>query len=249
MAVTKIKSDFTRVVEHATEFYLSRMGMIILFSIPCFFAFLIPLLLPSPTYMSLGGVFIRGGSIPSITSTDWAITAIAYLVSIFIIADSMVNVSLIVKSKRTLTNISTEVLGAMGKYAIKVWMATIIMSLALAALFLAFYEHPYQSILYPIVSLVLMTLFFFFVPAIVIDGHETLNAFRASFSVVMAKPLFVIMWLAIALALFLIFGMIAYALPTFLTQYTLLLFNSVIILPFLLVLSTQMYMEKYPLSK
>lgn len=244
----KKQSDFMRVISHALEFYSGRTSLIFLFSIPFFFAFLIPLLLPSPTYLALGGVFVRGGSIPSMSLFDWALTSLSYLVAIFIIADSMVNISLIIKAKRTLTNIPYEIANAMGKYATKVFLALIIFTLLLSAIFLLLYENPFQGILYPVLSFAVSMLFFFSVPAIVIDERDTMNSLRASFRVVASKPLFVVLWLAIAFALILLSGIVAYLLPKFATQYAMMLFNSIVILPFLLVLSSQMYMEKYPLA-
>jgi hypothetical protein len=242
-------SSFGRVVGHALDFYREKLGLILIFSIPFFIAFLIPLLLPSPTYLALGGVYIRGGSIPTMSMLDWVFTAAAYLVSIFIIADSMVNVNLLIRSKRTMTNISAEVLEAMGRYATRVFLVSIILSLVLTLVFLLLYENPMQSIAYPLLSLILMVPFFFSVPAIVMDNHGTLGSLRASFSVAVSKPLFVLLWLAIAFVLFMAFGIVAYIFPKFLTQYVFLLFNSVFILPFLLILSAQMYMEKYPLAR
>jgi hypothetical protein len=244
----KKQSDFMRVIQHALEFYSGRKSLIFLFSIPFFFAFLIPLLLPSPTYLALGGVFVRGGSIPSMSIFDWTLTALTYLVAIFLIADSMVNIGLIIKAKRTFTNVPYEILNAIGKYATKVFLVLIIFTLLLSALFLVLYENPFQSVLYPLLSFVISMLFFFSVPAIVIDERDTLNSLRASFRVVMQKPLFVLIWLGIAFVFILLSGIIAYVFPRFLTQYVMMLLNSIVILPFLLVLSTQMYMEKYPLA-
>lgn len=245
----KEKSDFTRVFEHALEFYSKRINMIIFFSIPFFLAFLIPLLVPGPTYMSLGGVFIRGGSIPTMQWSDWVIAIAAYAISLFIIADSMVNINLLIKSKRTLTNTSTEVINAMEKYAIKVFLISIILSLIIYAVFLILYDNPMQNFLYPLVSLFISLIFFFSVPAVVIDERDTLHALFASTAVVVRKPFFVLSWIVVAIVLFVIAGLLAYALPSSITQYLLMLLNSIIILPFLLVLTTQMYMEKYPLAK
>lgn len=245
----KQRSDFTRVIWHAIDFYRERSKLLFLFSLPFVFALLIPLLVQSPTYLALGGVFVRGGSIPAMSMLDWVITAIAYIVSIFIIADSLVNINLIIKSKRTLTNTSTEVIKGIEHYAMKVFLVSVIFSLVLSAFFLLTYEIPFQSVIYPLLCLLATVMFFFSVPAIVIDEKETFGALRASYNAVVRKPVFVALWLIIAVVMFFAIGMFAYLFPSFLTQYVFLLLNSVIMVPFLIVLATQMYMEKYPLAK
>ncbi len=246
----RILPEMGRVLTHAWKFYRERMKLLMVFSIPFLFAALIPIFVPSPTYLALGGVFVRGGSIPSMTTFDWILTGVAYLAAIFIIADTVVNLNLIIKSKRTLTTISSEVVTALGKYATKVFVVSIIASLVLYAVFLLLYDMPFQSVLYPLISLLITALFFVFAPqAIVIDDLDPLEALRASYNVATRKPLFVVLWLGISFVLTLISALIGYMLPSFMTQFVILILNSIIVLPFLLVLAAQIYMEKYPLAR
>src|SRR5271157_674130 len=101
--MVSMEDDFSRVLKYASDFYMKRLGLIVLFSIPFVFAFLIPLLVPAPTYFAIGGVFLRTGSIPDLTVTDLLITAIGYALAVFLIADSIVNINIIIRSKRTVT--------------------------------------------------------------------------------------------------------------------------------------------------
>jgi len=246
----RILPEMGRVFAHSWKFYRERMKLLMVFAIPFIFAALIPIFVPSPTYLALGGVFIRGGSIPTMTTIDWVITGIAYLAAIFIIADTVVNITLIIKSKRTLTNVSSEVVHALGKYATKVFLVSIIASLVLYAVFLLLYDVPFQSILYPLISLVLTALFFVFAPqAIVIDDLDPLEALRASYNVTTRKPFYLAMWLVVSFVLTFISALIGYILPSFMTQFAILIINSIVVLPFLLVLAANIYMEKYPLAR
>jgi hypothetical protein len=246
----RILPEMGRVLNHAWRFYRERMKLLMVFAIPFIFAALIPIFVPSPTYLALGGVFIRGGSIPTMTTMDWVLTGIAYLAAIFIIADTVVNITLIIKSKRTLTSISSEVVHALGKYATKVFVVSIIASLVLYALFLALYDMPLQSIFYPLLSLIITVLFFLFSPqAIVIDDLDPLESLRAAYNVTTRKPLYTAMWLVLSFIFTFLSALIGYIFPSFLTQFVILILNSVIVLPFLLVLAAQIYMEKYPLAR
>lgn len=246
----RILPEMQRVLTHAWKFYRERMKLLMVFAIPFIVAALIPVFVPSPTYLSLGGIFVRGGSIPTMTSFDWLLTGIAYLAAIFIIADTVVNITLIIKSKRTLTNVSSEVVNALGKYATKVFVVSIIASLVLYAIFLMLYDVPFQSILYPLISLLVTSTFFIFSPqAIVIDDLDPLEALRASYNVATRKPLYVVLWLAVSFIATFVSALIGYIFPSMLIQFVILVLNSIVVLPFLLVLAANIYMEKYPLAR
>jgi len=103
-------SELTRAFGYATRFYLERLRLILLFSIPFIAAFLIPVLVPAPTYLALGGVFLRTGSFPELGILGLFVAIAGYAVALFLIADTIVNINLVVRSKRTLTQIKSEVL-------------------------------------------------------------------------------------------------------------------------------------------
>jgi hypothetical protein len=245
-----MEDDFSRVFRYAVDFYLKRLGLIVLFSLPFVFAFMITALVAAPTYVALGGVFLRTGSIPELSLTDLLITTIGYAVALFLIADTIVNVNIIVRSKRTLTEISGDIVGAMGTHAMRIFYIYTLVLLVMFIVQLVLYENSFQSWLYPLSLLAVSYLLFFVPPAVVIDHSDTPTAIRRSAQMALRKPRFFILWTLLSL-----FGLsLAKVVADFLFSgifagYFVLLVNSLFILPFLIVLQTQMYMEKYPLAR
>ncbi len=242
--------DFGKVLSYAWGFYTSRIGQITAFSIPFILALSIPALVPAPTYMALGAVFIRTGSIPELDVLAIAFTAAAYFFSLFIISDSIVNVNLVLKSRKTWTSIKKSVLMGMKKYASRIFYVYTVFLLLMFIAQLLTYSMPFQSIIYPLFVMMLGFAIFFVPPAIVIDDSDTPNSIRRAFSLATTKPLYILLWMILGLIVMSVTELIAlFLLPGILGTVFILLFNSLFILPFLIVLQTTMYMEKYPLAK
>lgn len=245
-----MEDEFSRVFKYATDFYFKRLGLVILFSIPFIFAFLIPFLVAAPTYLALGGVFLRTGSSPELSLSDILITAVAYAIAVFLIADTIVNVNIVVRSKRTLTDIRHDVLGAIGTHATRIFYIYTLMLLVLFIVQLVTYDNPLQSWIYPIVLLVLSYLLFFVPPAVVIDNSDTPTAIKRSAEMALRKPRLFVMWILISFFTLSLVKVVAdFIFSTPFSAYFVLLTNSLLLLPFLTVLQTQMYMEKYPLAR
>jgi hypothetical protein len=112
------------------------------------------------------------------------------------------------------------------------------------------YDNLIQSWIYPLFSLLLSGLLFFVPPAVVIDNSDTPSAIRRSVWMFSKNWHFVLVWAATSLALISIvklFADLVFASPF--SNYFVLLINCLFILPFLTILQTQMYMEKYPLAR
>jgi len=245
-----MEDDIMRTFKYASDFYLSRLGLIVIFSVPFILAFLVPVLVPAPTYLSLGAVFLRTGSIPELSIVDLMITIAAYALSMFVIADTIVNINIVVRSKRTLTSIKHEVLTAFGTYATRIFVIYTGILLILIAAQILTYEHPLQSWIYPMIGFGVSFLLFFVPPAVVIDNLDVPTAMRKSGQMALKNPHFVLIWAFVSLlslSLVTVIGDVFFA-GTF-SGYFVLLANSLVILPFLTVLQTQMYMEKYPLAR
>jgi hypothetical protein len=92
----------------------------------------------------------------------------------------------------------------------------------------------------------------FYAPAaIVIDDMRPFRAVQASYRHIMKKPMLFLLWLAIALialiALDAFFIMLKNSIPF--ARYILLIINSLVLVPFLIVLQTQSYLTKYSILK
>jgi hypothetical protein len=242
--------DLSRMFKYANEFYLNRLGVIVIFSITFLLAILILNLVAAPTYQALGGVFLRIGSIPEISAVQFIIIAIGYALAVFLIADTIVNINIIIRSKRTLTTIRHEVLSAIGTYAMRIFYIYTLALLLMLIVQLIIYDNPFQSWIYPIFSLIISFLLFFVAPAVVIDNSSTPGAIRRSVDMAMKNLHLVLLWSVLALLLISVVEIVAdFIFPSPYSSYFVLLVNSLLILPYLTVLQTQMYMEKYPLAR
>ncbi|MCI0503466.1 hypothetical protein L0Y65_02020 [Candidatus Micrarchaeota archaeon] len=242
--------DLARTFKYAQEFYLKRLGLIIVFSVPFILAFLVPVLVPAPTYLALGGVFLRTGSLPELSLLDIIITSIAYAFAMFIMGDTLVNINIIIRSKRTLTSIRHEVISAMGTYAMRIFYISTMFLLIMFILQLITYDNPFQSWIYPLATLVLSSLLFFVPPAVVIDNSDTPTAIRRSVAMALQNPHFVLLWtilLLLSVSAVKIAADFVFSSPF--SGFFVLLVNCLLILPFFTVLQTQMYMERYPLAR
>lgn len=245
-----MEDEFSRTFRYAWDFYRKRLGLIIIFSIPFILAFLIPVLVPAPTYLSLGAVFLRTGSIPELSAVDLAITAVSYALAVFLIADTIVNINIIVRSKRTLTSIRHEVMQAVGTYAMRIFYISTMLLLLIFIAQLLTYDNPLQSWIFPLFTLALSLLLFFVPPAVVIDNSDTPGAIRRSVSMALKNPHFPLLWTFLSLLILSLLTLAADLVfsPPY-SGYFVLLVNSLLVMPFFTVLQTQMYMEKYPLAR
>ncbi len=244
------QENFLRVFRYSTEFYLERLHLIMLFSIPFIFAFLIPVFVAAPTYLALGGVFLRTGSIPDLSILDLLVAIAGYAISMFLIVDTIININIIIRSKRTMTEIKNEIVTSIAKHATKVFVIYTAIVVVLFILQVVLYESPLQSIIYPLCVLGLSFFTFFAAPAVVIDNYDSITAIRRSVDMAFKKPMMIFAWTIICLfVLTVLVVFFDFLLPYPYAGFMVLIFNSLFLLPFLVVLQTQMYMEKYPLAR
>ena len=237
-----------RSFDYSVEFFRERHMLVLLFSIPFFFALMIPMLVSAPTFISLGGVFLRTGSVPELDFFQVGITIVAYLVSLFIISDSIVNINLLIKSKKTMTKVGSEVVKAMGTYAVTIFLIYTLSVLLMLVLQLLTFDFAYRGILLPIASMALGLLLFFVPPAVVIDGMKPWHAISSSAKMAVKKLPHLLFWALLGAAAITVAEFIFLFLPYPFGVYLTMLFNSVVVIPFLLIYQTFIYMKKYPLA-
>lgn len=238
----------TQLFGYATQFYLRKLPVLLVFSIPMIFAFLIPLFVPAPTFIALGAEVLRTGSLPDLTLTDVTITALAYLLSLFIISDAIANINLILKSRRTLSPQSNEVIAALSTYALRITYVYTMLLLLFSLFQILTFEKPLETWIYPLLVFLLSYLLFFAAPAIVIDDASVHHAIGHSVRMALKKPQLFLAWTLTGFVLLslvrLFFG---FVLPGYASALTL-FFNALFVLPYLIILQTHMYMEKYALA-
>jgi len=242
--------EIKRVFRYSLDFYLNKVLLVALFSVPFFLAFLVPLLVPAPTYLAAGSLFVRTGSLPEFSVFDLIITGAAYIIAMFLISDTIVNINILIRSRRTFTETTQEMMSAVSNHAMKIFYILTLVLLLHFIVQLITYDIPFQSVIYPLFSFVVSYLLFFVPPAVVIDNCSLYDAIIISAKLSLRKPKLLFSWLIAGALLFIfskVIGDILFA--GIFSQFLVLLLNAIVFLPFLIILQTQMYMEKYPLAR
>ncbi|MBM3229576.1 hypothetical protein FJZ26_04035 [Candidatus Parvarchaeota archaeon] len=237
----------SKLLMHTFSAYFKNLKLILFFSIPLLLAFMIPVFVKTPVYIALGGVFLRTGSIGGdVKYFDAAIMIISFVASLFLMSFATVNINLVIKSMRSSVHVSREVISGIGKYTLNVFWLFLTFALMTLIAQLLLFENPSSPILYPVITLVLSMFFFYCPSALVIDELRPIRAIEKSLSFAISKfPLF-LLWLVVGFALiaipeYLILELLSHSLAT----YVLLLLNTLVVMPFLIVLQTQVYVSKY----
>ena len=185
------------VLKDTANAYLTNIKMVSFFSLPFLLAVLIPLLAPTPTYVALGGTFLRTGSMyVDLTGLDVAVIVLSFLVSLFLVSFAIVAINLLIKSQRTFTNIRTEVLEGIEKYTLTVfWLYLTAFIIGLIAILIG-YEYGISTWFSPLVALLLSLPLFYAPTAIVIDEQRPLVAMRTSLFMIMRRMEMFLLWIA-----------------------------------------------------
>lgn len=239
-------------LSYSIEGYLKNIKLIIFFSLPFLLAFLIPVFSPTPTYIALGGIFLRSGSMfIDLTYQDIALIILSLLSSLFLISFAIVAINLLIKSQRTLTNIRTEIIEGIEKYTLIVfWLYTTAFILSLIATLVS-YEYNLQELVGPVFSFLLHLMLFYAPAAIVIDELKPINAMKMSLYMIKKRFKYFLMFILIGLVLLSISDFVMISLKNYspLFRYIVLVVNSLFVLPFLIILQTQIYLTKYTILK
>ncbi len=236
----------TSLLAHTWEVYSRNFWLIVLMAIPGLFGLAIPLLVGTPSFVALGGAYLRTNSIPDLTPFSAGVMVLSLLVSLFLISFAIVNINLVIKSQRTLTQISNEVAKSATTSTLSVFWIFLMASISLLIIQLVTYEYGLQSLLAPLFSLLIGLAILFVPTAMVIDDVRPYRALQRSLNTVFSKAPLVLMWLLIALVSILaVDGVFLFVLPHPFASWLVLIVNSIFIHPYLIVLLGQIYISKY----
>ena len=234
------------ILSYSFKAYRENIKLISFFSIPSLIAFLIPTVVNTPVFSALGGSFLRTGSIPDMTGADLGVVIFGVLVSLYLVSFAIVNINLVIKSQRTGTNIKKEVLKGITGYTLNVFSLFLLGTIALLIIQLVTFELGAQRWLAPLLSLIVWVPLFYAPAGLVIDDLRPYRAAQKSVSMIISKLPYFLLWLVIAFVLLALFDAAALALlPHKVGSLVVLLLNSLLLMPFLIVLQTQIYMSKY----
>ncbi|MDE1871073.1 MAG: hypothetical protein KGI06_02425 [Candidatus Micrarchaeota archaeon] len=239
------------ILKHSVNTYFSNIYLIILSSLSFVIALIIPLFASFPTYNDIGGVLLRTASIYlNLNPFNTAIIVISVLFSLLFLSFAMVAINIVVKHSRTQTKIRAEVIRGIEKYTGNVFVILFIATIVMVLANILTFNSGYSGIITVIVALAI-TPFVFYAPAsIVIDDAKLLRSVRASLKFFVKRFDYFIVWLVIALVLLTFFDFVFITVSgTALSRYVMLIFSSLFILPFLVLLQGELYISRFKLLK
>ncbi len=239
------------VLWHTLDSYGRNFKLLLLFSLP--FLIVFPLALLLPNFSSLGGIFLRFGSISrDIGLPELALIAVAFCISLLLFSFGLVAINFIVKTERTLKTISFYEFEKLEGYTFKLFAVFFLVFIISLAANIAVYEYGLHATLGALVSFIASLVVVFAPQAIVMDGLPAKYVPRASLSIIFKKfPMF-LAYLVAAVLLLLGIGQVSIVLSSVIgnpitAQLLAVVVNAVLIIPFLEVLKSQIYLSKYSL--
>lgn len=238
------EDEIIKIVKYSINSYINHLGWVIYFGLIFLLGFLIPIFAGVPTYNTLGSVYLRFNSLPELTPWFITVIGIAVAVSTYLVAFSVVNINLIVKSERTLLNIPTEMIKSLGSYTLQLFWVYMIQLLLLWIGQVLLQPSDYPTILIPIFNFIITTILLFVPSAIVMEEMNTFNAIRRSIQFIKRYPLHTLFLLVFFTLLITIVDGTLLLIP-FYPQYLVMIVNVLFLLPFSIIMAAHMYISKY----
>ncbi len=239
------------ILEDSFETYKENRNFILIFSIPFIIAFAIPLLAPLPTFVSLGGIFLRTASIfTNLNFFGLAVIMVSFFFSLLFISFAFVAISLVVKAKRTRMKVGQRAMKGIEKYMGRVFLAFILYALILSAANIAGYYLGIETALTDIVGFILFIPFFYAPSAMVIDDQGLRRSMSNSAKLVAKEPQYFLLWFVL---ISIVVSLVSFALigiaGTYWSRYFILLVNSLLVLPYFVIFQAEAYMKRFPILK
>ena len=239
------------VLSYSFDFYAKHLRLILLFSISFLIAFIIPGLAPLPTYNDAGAIFIRTASIfVNLNIISASIIVAAVFFSLLFLSFAIVAINVLVKYGRIHTKIRKEIMDGLERYTGSTFTVLVAYAVILYLINIASFPIGHSGLFTYAAALILAPFFFYAPSSIVIDEKPISRAMMASLRFVVKRFDYFLLWLAIAIVLITLFDFVFIAATgTLLSRYIMVVFNSLFILPFLVVLQSEMYMKRFALLK
>ncbi len=235
--------------------YTSNFWPILLMAIPGLLALVIPMMVGTPVFIALGGAYLRTNSIPDLGPAQAALMIAAALISVFLMSFAIVSINLVIKSQRTLSHIRGEIMHSLGTTTLSVFWIYLMASIVLLIVQLYAFEYGVQALLAPLLNLIVGTVILLIPTSMVMDEVRPWRAFERSIDTVSRKWPLIGLWLLSALFALSLFELVLLfvsdpsgGLLGFMRPYVpaiILLFNSLILTPFMVVMLGQIYISKY----
>jgi len=241
---------FVGLLGHSIQAYGHNIKLISAFSLPFLVAF--PLALSLPNFVSLGGIFLRIGSIRSLSVLEAAYIVAAFFVSLLLFSFAIVAINVVLRSQRTLTHLTHYEVEKIEHCTFRYFRIMFIAFLAGLAANIFLFEQGLHYTVGAVVSFGLAVAVLFAAQAIVIDDMRGWNAVGRSISLIFHQFKHFVLFMAFAAVLLVANDFFFLQLQSgaglgMAAKYLAVAVNSLLILPFLEVLKTQIYLSKYSL--
>lgn len=235
------------VLAQALKSYADNLRLISFFSIPFLIAFPVSLLLPS--FVTVGATLLRFGSLPNdISALETALIVAFIAVSLLLMSFAIVAINTVIKSQKTQVLIRRRTLEEIEYHTFRVfWLLVFSLLLSLFANMLL-YDYGLSKTLGMLVNFAIWLPIVYAPAAVVIDDLQPVRAMQASIGAIRTKPVHFVFWLALGALMLTAIDLLGIAIGSVLPvagRYAALVLNALLVLPFLVVLQTQIYISKY----
>ncbi|PIT84675.1 hypothetical protein COU37_02000 [Candidatus Micrarchaeota archaeon CG10_big_fil_rev_8_21_14_0_10_45_29] len=248
-------------LKYTWDIYRKNFALLVLAAVPGLLGLVIPLIVSAlntadPIYISLGATYLRTMSIVDLSTIDVVVMGVSFLISLYLMSFAIVGINLVVKRQRTLRRLEMEVIKSIAQMTNSVFVVFLSATMILLIIQVVAYEYNAQAVLAPILNFVVGLGLLLMPAALVMDDVRAFRALQRGLRVVAKSPRAVFEWIVVALILlsvldfilFFVFGLLDNVLPFnvhFVASWIVLAFNSLIILPYLIVMLAQIYISKY----
>lgn len=238
-------------IQTAIGTYRKNYDAAILFAMPLLLSIILILLYPYPMFTSLGGIFMRVGTIGDLGLLGIGMIIAILLLSMALLGATISAISLIVKEERVNHKIKYNLfLDAIKDYTITISIFYLLFFLLLFGIQLAVYMLGIDAIVYDVILLALSYALFFAPFAMVIDDYSLPRGIMAGIEHLKTKPLDPLKWFFLVMTVNLIV-MVFFSLfmdyPVAKVVATVI--NGLVLLPFMIVYGAHMYVDKYPMTR
>ncbi len=250
-----MKGYADKIFAHTSDAYGRNGKLVLFFSVP--FLIAVPLLLLLPNFATMGGIFLRFGSLPSnINAAELAFIAAVFLVSLLLASFAISAINIVIRSQRTLnhmTHYEVQRIELATFRLFAVLLAATIVILAVNLLLLDVQVSvggktvPVQPLLGSLLAFIVSGAILFAPQAIAVDDIGPYGAVSKSISFMTHHLKTFVLFLALGSILLLLNDALFLTLLPASSRIASLLVNAFLIVPFLEVVKTQVYLSKYTL--
>ncbi len=240
------------IMKYTMQMYFKNFGLIILASIPGLFGLMIPLFVGMPSYIALGGVYLRTDNIVDLDNVAAIVMIVSVLISVYLMSFAVVAINMVIKRQRTMKRLSVDNLKSIAHWTNSVFVAYIIAMILFLLIQIYTYDNPARGIIVPLANITIGFAMLFFPTAMVIDEVRSFIAMQRSVKMIISKPIVILQWMVVALLLLSLVDLIFLTIvdvfsfiPRIVGQWAVMIFNSLVILPYMIVLLAQIYINKY----